>query len=92
MLTGLCNYGKPFSFNNSITPMVFYVLYLPDIAGGMGLDREVDRLKAVEGETTYLTCLANIVMYGPPEMYRERVDKNDILLKSSERLTIEHSK
>ena len=67
-------------------------LCLPDIAKGFGLDPIVELLTATEGDTTHLTCLANIVMYDPPEIYRERADEEDIMLKSNDRLTLEHSK
>ena len=31
-------------------------------------------------------------MYDPPEMYRERADEEDIMLKGDDRLSIEYSK
>ena len=68
------------------------VCVLPDIAKGLGFDPIVERLTTTEGKTTHLTCLANIVMYDRPEMYRERAGEEDIMLESNDRLTIEQSK
>ena len=67
-------------------------LCLPDIAKGFGLDPIVELLTATEGDKTHLTCLANIIMYARPEIYRERIDEEDIMLKNNARLTLEHSK
>ena len=68
------------------------VCVLPDIAKGLGFDPIVERLTATKGDTRHLTCLANIVMYDRPEMYRERAGEEDIMLESNDRLTIEQSK
>ena len=65
---------------------------LPDVPKGLGFYPIVERLTATEGDTRHLTCVANIVMHDPPEMYRERADGEDIMLKSNDRLTLEHSK
>ena len=61
-------------------------LCLPDIAKGFGLDPIVELLTATEGDTTHLTCVANIVMYDPPEMYRERADEEDIMFEEQRQI------